>query len=64
MQFLGDTAWYLHNTHGFPIELTSMLAEERNLSIDLDRFEECRNQAKVILWNNHFVDFHLKCIVL
>lgn len=46
--FSGDTAWYLHNTHGFPIELTSMLAEERNLSIDLDRFEECRNQAKML----------------
>uniref|UniRef100_A0A915B8Z4 alanine--tRNA ligase n=2 Tax=Parascaris univalens TaxID=6257 RepID=A0A915B8Z4_PARUN len=46
--FSGDIAWYLHNTHGFPIELTSMLAEERNLSIDLDRFEECRNQAKML----------------
>ncbi|KHN79865.1 Alanine--tRNA ligase, cytoplasmic [Toxocara canis] len=45
--FSGEVAWYLHNTHGFPVELISMLAEERDLAVDLEKFEDCRRQAKV-----------------
>ncbi len=38
--FSGDVAFRLHDTHGFPLELTQELAEERGLEVDVDRFRE------------------------
>ena len=35
----GEVAFRLHDTHGFPIELTRELAAERGASVDLDGFE-------------------------
>ena len=35
----GETAFKLHDTYGFPIELTQEIATERGLVVDLDRFE-------------------------
>lgn len=35
-----DTAFHLYDTFGFPIELTEELAEEKNLKVDIDGFNE------------------------
>ena len=46
----GDTAFLLHDTHGFPIELTLEIAEEAGVSVDHDVFtslmQEQRDRAK------------------
>ena len=46
----GDTAFVLHDTYGFPIDLTLEMAEEAGLSVDQDRFHalmaEQRERAK------------------
>jgi alanyl-tRNA synthetase len=34
----GDVAFRLHDTFGFPIELTKEIAEERNVAVDLEGF--------------------------
>src|SRR5204863_2279888 len=39
-QFSGDVAFRLHDTHGFPLELTVELAQEQGLDVDVDRFQE------------------------
>src|SRR5262249_37137469 len=36
----GDDAFRLHDTYGFPIELTQELGRERGLAVDEDRFHE------------------------
>ena len=36
----GEDAFQLYDTYGFPIDLTQLLAEERGLRVDLDRFHE------------------------
>ena len=36
----GDDAFRLHDTYGFPLELTQELARERGLAVDNDRFQE------------------------
>ncbi len=49
-RFPGEAAFRLHDTHGFPLELTAELAAERGLEIDVDRFgellEDQRRRAK------------------
>ncbi len=46
----GDTAFQLHDTYGFPFELTVEVAEDAGLQVDRDRFgelmEEQRRRAK------------------
>ncbi len=46
----GDTAFLLHDTHGFPIELTLEIAEEAGVSVDHEVFaslmQEQRDRAK------------------
>lgn len=46
----GDTAFVLHDTYGFPIDLTLEMAEEAGLSVDHERFHtlmaEQRDRAK------------------
>ncbi|RGE19564.1 alanine--tRNA ligase [Leucobacter sp. wl10] len=46
----GDTAFLLHDTHGFPIELTLEIAEEAGVAVDRDVFaslmREQRERAK------------------
>ena len=36
----GDDAFFLHDTLGFPIDLTSEIAAERGRTVDLDGFRE------------------------
>ncbi|HEY2643516.1 MAG TPA: alanine--tRNA ligase [Galbitalea sp.] len=49
-QLAGDTAFLLHDTFGFPIDLTLEVAEEAGLSVDRAAFDtlmaEQRNKAK------------------
>lgn len=49
-QLDGDTAFVLHDTYGFPIDLTLEMAEEAGLSVDQERFAalmaEQRERAK------------------
>jgi alanyl-tRNA synthetase len=42
----GDVAFELYDTFGFPIDLTELLAQERNLALDKERFEELMEQQR------------------
>lgn len=43
----GDTAWLLYDTYGFPLDLTSLIAEEKGMVVDLASFEEEKKAAQV-----------------
>lgn len=43
----GDVAWRLYDTYGFPVDLTQLMAEERELTVDMDVYEECKKKAQV-----------------
>uniref|UniRef100_A0A2P2I2B3 Alanine--tRNA ligase n=1 Tax=Hirondellea gigas TaxID=1518452 RepID=A0A2P2I2B3_9CRUS len=42
----GDVAWRLYDTYGFPVDLTQLMAEDYDLNIDMDSFEECKKKAQ------------------
>lgn len=42
----GDTAFKLHDTHGFPLELTAELAAEAGLEIDRERFAALMDEQR------------------
>ena len=44
--FPGDVAFKLHDTHGFPLELTAEVVEERGLTVDRDAFDVAMSQQK------------------
>jgi alanyl-tRNA synthetase len=44
----GEDAWDLHQTHGFPIHLTQLLARERGLSVEENRFLELQKDHEEI----------------
>jgi alanyl-tRNA synthetase len=39
----GETAFYLYETYGFPIELTQEIAKEHNIEINLDDFKKAQS---------------------
>ncbi|CAH0404764.1 unnamed protein product [Chilo suppressalis] len=41
----GDVAWRLYDTYGFPIDLTMLMCEEKNLSIDMESYEKARKES-------------------
>ncbi|XP_078608901.1 alanine--tRNA ligase, cytoplasmic-like isoform X2 [Branchiostoma floridae x Branchiostoma japonicum] len=43
----GETAWLLYDTYGFPVDLTSLMAEEKGLTLDCAAYEECKKQAQI-----------------
>ncbi|XP_017296798.1 alanine--tRNA ligase, cytoplasmic [Kryptolebias marmoratus] len=43
----GDTAWLLYDTYGFPLDLTSLIAEEKGMEVDLAAFEEEKRAAQL-----------------
>ncbi len=57
----GKTAFTLHDTYGFPFELTEELAQEHQVSVDRDGFEVCmheqreraRAQVKDVSWSTY-----------
>jgi len=44
----GDVAWRLYDTYGFPIDLTQLMAEERNLTIDMVAYEEAKQKSYIL----------------
>lgn len=42
----GDDAFQLYDTFGFPPDLTGLLAREKGLSVDIDRFNELMKEQK------------------
>jgi alanyl-tRNA synthetase len=45
-QLRGEVAFKLHDTYGFPLELTLELAAEQGLAVDTDAFEELMNEQR------------------
>ena len=44
---IGDIAWRLYDTYGFPVDLTSLMAEERKLQVDMEGYEKSKLHAQV-----------------
>jgi alanyl-tRNA synthetase len=44
--FPGDAAFELHDTHGFPIDLTAEIAQDAGLALDRDRFDALMDQQR------------------
>ena len=44
---VGDVAWRLYDTYGFPSDLTILMAEERNLKVDMNSYEVLKAKAQV-----------------
>ena len=44
--FSGDAAFKLHDTYGFPIDLTEEMAEEQGFTVDRERFNACLQEQK------------------
>ncbi|HEY6149191.1 MAG TPA: alanine--tRNA ligase [Gaiellaceae bacterium] len=42
----GDDAFKLHDTYGFPLELTEELARERGLAVDVDGFKQLMEEQR------------------
>jgi alanyl-tRNA synthetase len=42
----GDDAFQLYDTYGFPLDLTQLMAKERGLTVDTDRFDELMDQQR------------------
>ena len=41
-----ETAFKLHDTYGFPIDLTQIMAEERGLKVDIEGYESLMEKAR------------------
>ncbi|MCC7191992.1 MAG: alanine--tRNA ligase [Phycisphaeraceae bacterium] len=41
-----DDAFKLHDTYGFPVDLTRVMAEERGMTVDIAGFEKLMDEAK------------------
>ena len=44
--FPGDAAFLLHDTYGFPLDLTTDMAEEEGMTVDADRFQELMEEQR------------------
>lgn len=44
--FPGDAAFELHDTFGFPVDLTAEIAEDAGLTLDRDRFDELMEEQR------------------
>jgi alanyl-tRNA synthetase len=43
----GEAAFKLHDTYGFPIDLTELMAEERDLTVNIGEYERLMEEARV-----------------
>ena len=46
LQISGEGAFRLHDTYGFPIDLTRIMAEERGMTVDIPGYEQLMERAK------------------
>lgn len=53
----GDVAWRLYDTYGFPVDLTSLMAEEKGLNVNMETYEEAKKQAQIISQVNRKAKF-------
>ncbi|XP_055839857.1 alanine--tRNA ligase, cytoplasmic [Episyrphus balteatus] len=44
----GDVAWRLYDTYGFPVDLTQLMSEEKNLQIDMDGYEAAKQNSYIL----------------
>ncbi|OQV23471.1 Alanine--tRNA ligase, cytoplasmic [Hypsibius exemplaris] len=44
----GETAWRLYDTYGFPIDLTQLMADERDLAVDMVGYEEAKKRSHLL----------------
>ena len=58
----GDVAWRLYDTYGFPVDLTQLMAEERDLSVDMKGYEESRVKAQVCTTIGYYNMIHKICL--
>lgn len=42
----GEEAFKLHDTYGFPLDLTKEILEEKGMSVDIDGFKKCMQEQK------------------
>ena len=42
----GETAFTLHDTYGFPIEVTQEITDARGIAVDLEGFETCMSEQR------------------
>ena len=42
----GDDAFKLYDTYGFPLDLTELMARERHLTVDIDRFNDLMDKQR------------------
>ncbi len=41
----GDVAWDLHQTYGFPVDLTQIMAKEAELTVDMEGYEKAKDAS-------------------
>lgn len=46
---VGDIVWRLYDTYGFPADLTGLMAEEKGLTIDMEKYEEAKKRSQVAI---------------
>lgn len=44
----GDVAWRLYDTYGFPIDLTTLMAEEKGLTVDMKSYEAAKEKSYIL----------------
>lgn len=44
----GDVAWRLYDTYGFPVDLTQLMVEEKQMTVDMNAYEEAKKQAQLL----------------
>ena len=44
--FNGEIAFKLYDTHGFPLDLTQDMLREKELTVDMTKFDSCMNEQK------------------
>ena len=45
--FSGEDAFLLSDTYGFPIDLTAEMLEDEGMCIDMERYQQCREEQRV-----------------
>ncbi|KRZ35517.1 Alanine--tRNA ligase, cytoplasmic, partial [Trichinella pseudospiralis] len=43
----GFVAWRLYASYGFPVDLTQLIAEESGRKVNMEEYEQCRQQAQI-----------------